>query len=80
MAIIFVVNTLIGSNYLFVNGKPSTPSLIDLMPEWPMYILYMEALGLVTFFILYMPFMIKDWRDKRVTARESAARLERISK
>jgi hypothetical integral membrane protein (TIGR02206 family) len=80
MAIIFVVNTLIGSNYLFVNGKPSTPSLIDLMPEWPVYILYMEALGIITFLILYLPFLIKDWREKRITARESEARLERISK
>jgi hypothetical integral membrane protein (TIGR02206 family) len=80
MVIIYFVNTQIGSNYLFVNAKPSTPSLIDLMPAWPVYILYMEALGLITFLILYTPFIIKDWREKRITARESSARLERISK
>jgi hypothetical integral membrane protein (TIGR02206 family) len=80
MVIIYFLNTQIGSNYLFVNAKPSTPSLLDLMPDWPVYILYMEGLGLITFLILYTPFIIKDWREKRITTRESSARLERISK
>jgi hypothetical integral membrane protein (TIGR02206 family) len=65
MVLIFFLNTAIGSNYLFVNGKPSTPSLIDLMPAWPVYIIYLEVLGLITFLILYAPFIIKDWRAKR---------------
>ncbi len=64
MAVVFGVNMLIGSNYLFVAHKPPTASLLDLLPPWPWYILWMEAIGLVMCLILYLPFAIKDWRAK----------------
>lgn len=60
MVAVYGVNTLIHSNYLYVNGKPPTASLLDLLPEWPIYLLYMEGLGLLTIFVLYLPFLIKD--------------------
>lgn len=60
MVAVYGINTLIGSNYLYVNGKPSTASLLDLLPDWPIYLLYMEGLGLLTIFVLYLPFLIKD--------------------
>lgn len=66
MAVIFPINVLIGSNYLMINGKPATASLLNLLPPWPIYILYMEAIGIVTCLILYLPFLIKDWIAKRV--------------
>ncbi len=62
MVAIFFLNRAIGSDYLFVNGKPATASILDLLPPWPIYILYMELLGLVTFLLLYLPFFIKDKR------------------
>jgi hypothetical integral membrane protein (TIGR02206 family) len=62
MVAIFFLNRAIGSDYLFVNAKPATASILDLLPPWPYYILYMEALGLVTFLLLYLPFMIRDRR------------------
>lgn len=68
MALVYPLNVWLGSNYLMINGKPSTPSLLDLMPDWPVYILYMEAIGLVTFLILYAPFAIKDWRGREAVA------------
>lgn len=68
MIIVFFINRAIGSNYLMVNGRPSTPSLLDLLPDWPVYILYMEAIGLVCFLLLYLPFAIKDWRTTRLVA------------
>jgi hypothetical integral membrane protein (TIGR02206 family) len=69
MAIVYFINTAIGSNYLMINGKPATPSLLDLLPDWPIYILYMEALGVVSFLLLYLPFAIKDWRAQRANHR-----------
>ena len=66
MAVMFPLNVLIGSNYLMINGKPATASLLDLLPPWPIYILYMEAIGIATFLILYLPFLIKDWRTQAV--------------
>jgi len=68
MVIVFFINRWIGSDYLFINGKPATASILDLLPPWPIYILYMEALGLITFFILYSPFIVKDWRARKVAA------------
>ncbi len=59
MALIYGLNELIGSNYLFINAKPATASLLDLLPPWPSYIVYMELIGLLTCVILYMPFLIK---------------------
>ena len=79
-AAIFFLNTAIGSNYLMINSKPETPSLLDLLPPWPVYILYMELIGIVTMLLLYLPFAIKDWRDKYLMNRDNADRLKSISK
>ncbi len=80
MVIVYLININLGSNYLMINGKPATPSLLDLMPDWPIYILYMEALGVVTFVLLYLPFAIKDWRLRHITNRASLSRLDGLSK
>lgn len=62
MLIIFFVNRLLGSNYLMINAKPATPSLLDLLPPWPYYIIFMELIGVATFLLLYLPFAIRDRR------------------
>jgi hypothetical integral membrane protein (TIGR02206 family) len=64
MVIIYFLNSALGSNYLMVNGKPATPSLLDLLPAWPYYIVFMELIGVGTFLLLYTPFMIKDRRAR----------------
>jgi hypothetical integral membrane protein (TIGR02206 family) len=65
MGIVFVINMLIGSNYLYVAHKPPGPTLLDALPDWPWYLLYMEALGVVMMLLLYLPFIVKDWRQRR---------------
>ena len=57
---VFVVNSLVGSDYMFINGKPTTASPLDLMPLWPWYLLIMEALLLVVFVLLYLPWVGRD--------------------
>jgi len=79
-AIIYFVNLYLDSNYLMVNHKPETASLLDLLPGWPIYIFYMEVIGIITFLILYLPFMIKDLYTKYRINRDNASRLESISK
>lgn len=76
---VFFLNQAIGSNYLMINHKPPTASLLDLLPDWPVYILYMEALGLVTVLLLYSPFAIKDWRAKVLENHANASRLKDVS-
>jgi len=78
--IIYFVNAAIGSNYLMLNYKPDVPSLLDLLPPWPVYILYMELIGVVSILLLYLPFAIKDWRTTYLLNRDNASRLESISK
>ena len=77
---IYFLNLTIGSNYLNLIAKPATPSLLDYLPDWPMYILYMELLGLASVLLLYLPFALRDWYTKFITTRDSMSRLDRISK
>lgn len=63
-AVVFVINFLIGGNYLFIAHKPTTASIIDLMPPWPRYIVIIELLGVVFMLLFYLPFAIKDRRAK----------------
>lgn len=58
--VIYFVNLGLGSNYLMVNAKPGVPSLLDLLPDWPWYLLWVEGIGVVTFLILFSPFFIKS--------------------
>ncbi len=64
MLIVLGINSLIGSNYLFVSRKPPGPTLLDALPEWPVYLLYIEGIGLFLFLLLYLPFLIKDMRAR----------------
>lgn len=66
MVVVFLVNHVIGSNYLMLNAKPAMSSLLDLLPAWPYYLAFMEIIGLVTCLLLYVPFLIGDVRKARV--------------
>lgn len=70
MLAIFFLNQAIDSNYLFIAHKPETASLLDILPTWPIYILYIELIGVALCLLLYLPYVIKDWRTK--TAREGS--------
>lgn len=61
MVAVFFINLAIGSNYLFIAYKPEFPTLIDVLAPWPWYILELEVVALAICFILYIPFLIKDW-------------------
>ena len=64
MVIIFIFNQLIGSNYLFIAHKPETASLMDVLPPWPWYILFIEAIALVLCLLLYLPYALHDRRAR----------------
>jgi hypothetical integral membrane protein (TIGR02206 family) len=55
-----IVNSRIGSNYLYTQGKLPTPSLLDYLGPWPWYLLSMEGLGIMICIFLYLPFAIRD--------------------
>ena len=65
MAIIFIFNLLIGSNYLFIAHKPETASLMDVLPPWPVYIVFVELIGIGVSLLLYAPYLWSDLRKKQ---------------
>lgn len=68
MVFVGLVNWALGSNYLFIAHKPETASVLDMLPAWPWYILFIELLGIIFVALLYAPFAIRDWRQSRVRA------------
>lgn len=68
MAFVFVMNMLLDSNFMFLMHKPETASLMDVLGPWPWYLLSLEGIAFIMFLILYLPFIIKDARSKRLAA------------
>ena len=67
MVLIYPINLLLGTDFLYINSKPATASLLDMLPKWPYYLIYMELIGLAIFLLLYLPFIIRDTRARRKT-------------
>ena len=65
MLIVAIINTFIGSNYLYIAHKPETASLMDVLGPWPIYIIFIELIGVIFVLLLYLPFAVKDFRTKR---------------
>jgi len=60
VAIVAPINLWLGTNYLFLSTKPQQPSLMDYLGPWPWYILSLAGLALLSSFIYYLPFLVKD--------------------
>jgi hypothetical integral membrane protein (TIGR02206 family) len=61
---IFLLNFFVKGNYMYISEKPVNPSILDYLGPWPYYIIPLEMIALVTFFILYLPFWIVEWRKR----------------
>ncbi|SES01327.1 conserved hypothetical integral membrane protein TIGR02206 [Gracilibacillus ureilyticus] len=53
---VFIVNKMIGSNYMFLARKPSNASIIDFLGPYPWYILSLEVIAFSIFLLLYFVF------------------------
>lgn len=51
---VFIVNQMIGSNYMFLAKKPSNASIIDFLGPYPWYILSLEVVALTLFILLFL--------------------------
>jgi hypothetical integral membrane protein (TIGR02206 family) len=60
------VNSQIGSNYLYTQGKLPTPSLLDYLGPHPWYLLSMEGLGILLCLLLYLPFARGEKKAREV--------------
>jgi hypothetical integral membrane protein (TIGR02206 family) len=52
------VNHRTKGNYLFLSYKPSGGSLLDFLGPWPWYLLSLDAVALLIFALLYLPFAL----------------------
>ncbi len=59
------VNNQIGSNYLYTRGKLPTPSLLDYLGPHPVYLVWMELIGIALCVLLYLPFVIQDHKHSK---------------
>jgi hypothetical integral membrane protein (TIGR02206 family) len=65
-ACVFFINHLVDANYLFIMKKPENPSLLDFLGPWPWYILSLEGVIVISFYLLYSPF----WFYRKINGRE----------
>jgi uncharacterized membrane protein YwaF len=53
----FTFNRITGTDYGFLNGKPHTPSLLDIMGPWPVYLLTGTTLILIVWALMTWPWV-----------------------
>ena len=58
--LIYPVNLLLGSNYLFLLAKPAQPSPLDWFGPWPWYLPGLVGMVAGALVMLYLPFAVID--------------------
>jgi len=62
LPIMYLLNNLLGppANYWYLGARPEGTSILDFFPDPPLHIPLVMALGVIMFFLLYLPYWIKD--------------------
>ena len=62
LPIVYVINILLGepANFWYLVAKPDGASLMDMFPDPPLHILYTTPLAIAVFYLIYLPYFIKD--------------------
>jgi hypothetical integral membrane protein (TIGR02206 family) len=61
-----IVNFIAGTNFMYLNRKPSSPTLLDALGPWPWYLLVADVLALGLFLLLELPFRRRAVEASRV--------------
>ena len=60
--VVFKINEILGTNYMYINYKPAFDSPLNYFGPWPNYILVGEIIFLVLSFLCYLPFRKKNFK------------------
>jgi hypothetical integral membrane protein (TIGR02206 family) len=64
-ALVAPINWILGTNYMYLFGKPKVQSLYDYLGPWPWYLLSLIPVAFFFFFLYYSPFWVADLVRKR---------------
>ena len=62
LPIVYLINIILGepANYWYLIAKPAGASLMDAFPEPPLHLLITTPLAIAMFYLIYIPYAIKD--------------------
>ena len=62
LPIVYVINLLLGepANFWYLMTKPAGASLMDMFPEPPYHLLVTTPIAIALFYLIYLPYFIKD--------------------
>jgi hypothetical integral membrane protein (TIGR02206 family) len=66
-AAIMSFNVLVGTNYGYLNAKPRAASILDLLGDWPVYVVAEIAIIVAVWALATWP-----WTPRRAVVHESA--------
>ena len=64
MVFIYFINLLLGANFWYLMDKPEADSLMNFFPDPPFHMTIVVPIAIVIFYLLYVPFWIKDMVSK----------------
>ena len=62
LPIVYIINILLGepANFWYLVAKPDGASLMDMFPDPPYHLLYTTPIAIAVFYLIYLPYFIKD--------------------
>ncbi len=69
-ALVGLVDAITGANFMYLRGKPPSPTLLDVLGPWPWYIVSAATIGLMLLVALDAPFRVL--RRIRPSSRQRA--------
>lgn len=75
-AVTFIVNTILDTNYGYLNGAPDGPSILDALGPWPMYLLWEAVLVASVWALMTWPWTrARKRRLSRRVSKQAAGQL-----